>query len=405
MAFEPLTDLLFNTKYAGIYRTTFGRIGHWVIGARAEDLANGDLPAFMAAVAWNSVHRFNKRFGWDLKPWEVAGYILDLLALLLKEIEHRIDIPKEFLNIHTLALGIGVDVGFVGLVNGTRIRANTLLEDWGRKMKVRNRELKAAGEKMTQKERRTIIGPDAYDSAEKFLDEIFDDSKTKDDGTSSTAAKGAVQMSINAKIAEMERSAEVPTRERGECLKKLLAAYQARKPEQSRLLIGASVKKDLAVEEFMSALEEPLDVDAHDAETDTDMPAQDLALLLLERRLASSVKKADSKKPEADEEPAPDDEELAAARQQELGEYLEKQNPYDAVPLPFSGKGPTVVIGVVVLLVLFVIAVLIRSSVGEDPSIPRVVPPQIERVPIRPRIRPTNINNTAPVPATTGTGS
>lgn len=301
---EKLTEALFNTQYAGLYRTVFGRLTRWVIEAGGEDLAGGDLPAFLAAVAWNAVHRLNKRFGWSLKPWEVAGYILDLLALILKEAEHRIDIPKGFLTTYTLAMGIGVDAGFGGLVDGARIRARIHLENWSRAMAAKSRELKNAGQKMTQEHRREIIGARAFDSAEKFLNsglELSDGidgdkaEKATEDATPAKPPKETVHVSVHAKIAEMQRASEAHVRARGEELEQRLVSYQARDVAQSAVVFAASVDGRLAVERAMAALEESTATMVTDPVTNRNMTAQEYALLRLYREI---TKMSDDKKPE-----------------------------------------------------------------------------------------------------------
>ena len=304
MAAERLTEALFRTQYAGLYRTVFGRLTRWVIEAGGEDLAGGDLPAFLAAVAWNAVHRLNKRFGWSLKPWEVAGYILDLLALILKEAEHRIDIPREFLTTYTVAMGIGVDAGFGGLVDGARIRAHVHLENWSRAMAVKSRELKNAGQKMTQEHRREIIGAKAFDSAEKFLNsglELSDGidggkaEKGTDDTKPAKSPKETAHMSVNAKIGEMKRASDAPVRTRGDELEQRLVSYQARDGAQSAVVIAASVDGRLAVERVIAALEESTVTTVTDPVTNVNMTAQEYALLRLYREI---TKMSDDKKPE-----------------------------------------------------------------------------------------------------------
>lgn len=302
---EPLTEVLFRTQYAGLYRTAFGRLFRWVIEAKAEDLAGGNLPAFVAAVAWNSVHRLNKRYGWKLKPWEVAGYILDLLALALKEAGHRVDIPHEFLTTYTLAMGIGVDAGFGGLIDGVRIRAKALLEEWSRKMRQKNNELKDKGEKMTQDHRREIIGAAAFDSAERFLSsglELSDsiEGEKAEDGkrrkSDEPTSKKEQEMSITVKIGELKRSADEASRKRSEGLEGLLTEYQARDPAQSAVVIAASVDGRVPVDAFMNALEESQALRVKDPETDTEMSAQAYALTKLYRK--AEKKMADDKKPD-----------------------------------------------------------------------------------------------------------
>jgi hypothetical protein len=154
------------------YRSAVGRIGTWAMEGELSDAMRGKVPAVVGAVAMLISFPLQakvKEAGFDVKSWQVAEVGLKAARLVLREAQYRLDLPPSVLTPWSHAAGVALDAGWEGLVEGTISRANDYVRDAGRKIAIKVKERKEAGQPFTEQDRREAMGPDVYDAAKAIV--------------------------------------------------------------------------------------------------------------------------------------------------------------------------------------------------------------------------------------------
>lgn len=374
MAVDPAQhDAGLDREFGNSVRPAVGGIVRGLIEAASEDITGPDLARFIALVVWISVGRLSKKLGINIRPWFAGRWLLNVIVVLLKQVQP----PDALMAFWRTKLGVALDVAWDGLLDGVRLRATDYLNEWSRKM--------------SEEERKKLMDPNAYARAEAFVnrflgasgDNVAKDGK-KGDGAATAAATFGPNLDYGIYLRELEESGDAAKATLATELRPLWIGFGAELPKHASAVGRASLLGYMPVDEITRALRAsrvgtPID-DPERAKkkiSEQHYALKALAGFAQQRLEAHPLTLVD---PEKKEERLPDPvytpgREVAHERELALEAYLTRGSsmeqmlrPYQAVPLPFIGNWRRLLGTSIALLILFVIVMVIRGFVGNDPG-------------------------------------